>query len=107
MQGIVQFEAEVQSLKEIRSRILWPDSEGPWINGGLEDMMVHFTYAGWTAYNMGCMMSLVLSSQDAGMGQAVSDMMTRMISTMGAVQMAEVRLTREALDELRRDRTLP
>ena len=34
-------------------------------------------------------------------------MMTRMISAMGAVQVAEIRLTREALDEIRRDRIEP
>jgi hypothetical protein len=105
--GLVQFEAEIQSMKEIRSRIIWPDSEGPWIAGGLEDLMVHFTYASWTAYNMSCALSMFLSSPDEALGQLVSDMMTKMISSMGAVQMAEVRLTREALDELRRDRLEP
>lgn len=106
-EGIVQFEAEIQSLKDIRSRVIWPDSEGPWIQGGLEDLMVHFTYAGWTAYNLGCAMSLVLSSQEESLGQAVSDMMTKVISTMGAIQLAEIRLNREALDQLRRDRIEP
>ncbi len=106
-EGIVQFEAEIQSLKEIRSRVIWPDSEGPWIQGGLEDLMVHFTYASWTAYNLGCAMSLTLSSREESLGQAVSDMMTKMISTMGAIQLAEIRLTREALDRLRRDRIEP
>ncbi len=106
-QGIVQFEAEIKSLKDIRSRIIWPDSEGPWIEGGLEDMTVHFTYACWTAYNLSCMMSLSLSSQDRNLGQAVSDMMTRMISTMGALQIAEIHLTPEALDEIRRNRIQP
>jgi len=106
-EGIVQFEAEIQSLKDIRSRVIWPDSEGPWIEGGLEDLMVHFTYASWTAYNLGCAMSLVLSSREESLGQAVSDMMTKLISTMGAIQLAEIRLNRQALDQLRRDRIEP
>jgi len=106
-EGLVQFEAEVQSMKEIRSRIIWPDSEGPWIEGGLDDLLVHFNYASWTAYNLGCAMSMVLSSPDEATGQAVSEMMTKIISSMGAIQMAEVRLTREALDELKRDRLEP
>jgi hypothetical protein len=106
-EGIVQFEAEIQGLKDIRSRVIWPDSEGPWIEGGLEDLMVHFTYASWTAYNLGCAMSLALSSREESLGQAVSDMMTKMISAMGAIQLAEIRLNRQALDQLRRDRIEP
>ena len=27
--GLVQFEAKIQSFKNIRSRVIWPDSEGP------------------------------------------------------------------------------
>ncbi len=107
MEGVVLFEAEISSLTMTRSRVIWPDSEGPWIEGGLDDMMVHFTYAGWTAHNLGCMMSLLLAGQDGGLAQAISDMMTRMISAMGAIQVAEIRLTREALDEMRRDRIDP
>jgi len=106
-EGLVQFEAEIQSLKEIRSRVIWPDSEGPWIEGGLEDLMVHFTYASWTAYTLGCAMSLVLSGRDESLGQTISDMMTRMISAFGAIQLAEIKLNRQALDELRRDRIEP
>jgi hypothetical protein len=34
-------------------------------------------------------------------------MMTRMIASFGAVQMAEIRLNREAIDELRKDRIDP
>ncbi len=105
--GIVAFEVEISSMTRIRSRVLWPGAVGPWIEGGLEDMMVHFTYAGWTARNLGCMMSLVLASQDRGLAQSISEMMTRIISAMGAVQVAEIRLTREALDEIRRDRIEP
>jgi len=51
--GLVQFEAEARSLNQIRSRVISPDSDGPWIEGGMEDLMVHFTYASWTAYNLG------------------------------------------------------
>jgi hypothetical protein len=106
-EGVVQFEVEVQSMNEMRSRVIWPGSEGPWIEGGLEDLMVHFTYAAWTAYNMKCAMSLALTSKDENLGKAVSEMMTKMITAFGGVQMAEIRLTREALDALRRDRLEP
>ncbi|VVB67375.1 Uncharacterised protein [uncultured archaeon] len=106
-EGLFQFESEIQILKEIRSRVIWPDSEGPWIEGGLEDLMVHFTYASWTAYNLGCAMSLVLSGRDESLGQAISNMMTKMISAFGAIQLAEIRLNRQALDQLRRDRIEP
>ncbi len=106
-EGLVQFEAEIKSMTEIRSRIIWPDSESPWIEGGMEDLMVHFTYASWTAYNMSCALSMVLSSRDEALGRSFSDMMTRMISSMGAIQLAEVRLTPDALDELRRSRLEP
>ncbi len=27
-EGLVQFEVEIQSLTEIRTRVIWPDSEG-------------------------------------------------------------------------------
>ncbi len=106
-EGLVQFEAEIQSLKNIRSRVIWPDSEGPWIEGGIEDLMVHFTYASWTAYNLGCALSMALSSKDEDLGRTISDMMTRMISSMGAIQLAEIRLTPDAIDELKRDRLEP
>ncbi|MCX6678470.1 MAG: hypothetical protein NTU95_11095 [Methanothrix sp.] len=105
--GLVQFEAEIQSIKNIRSRVIWPDSEGPWIEGGIEDLMVHFTYAGWTAYNLGCALSMALSSKDENLGGSVSDLMTRMISSMGAIQLAEIRLTPGAMDELKRDHLEP
>jgi hypothetical protein len=105
--GLDQFEAEIQSFKNIRSRVIWPDSEGPWIEGAVEDLMVHFTYASWTAYNLGCALSMALSSKDEDLGRSISDLMTRMISSMGAIQLAEIRLTPGALDELRRDRLEP
>lgn len=106
-EGVVQFEVAVQSLTEMGSRVIWPDSEGPWIEGGLEDLMVHFTYAAWTAYNLRCAMSLALTSKDENLGKAVSEMMTKMITAFGGVQMAEIRLTSEALDALRKDRLEP
>ncbi len=106
-EGIVQFEVDIQSLNKIKSRAIWPEAAGPWIEGGLEDLMVHLAYAVWTAYNMGCAMSLFLGSQDENLGNVVADMITKTIGAMGAVQMAEVRLTRAALDELRRDHIEP
>jgi len=106
-EGMVSFEADIQTLTQMKSRVIWPNSTGPWIEGGLEDLMVHFTYAGWMAYSLGCAMSMILSSRDERLGQAVSEMMTRMIASFGAVQMAEIRLNREAIDELRKDRIDP
>ena len=105
--GLVQFEAKIQNVNNIRSRVIWPDSEGPWIEGGMEDLMVHFTYASWTAYNLGCALSIALSSNDEFLGRNISDQMTRMISSMGAIQLAEIRLTPGAMDELKRDRLEP
>jgi hypothetical protein len=105
--GLVQFEAKIQSFKSIRSRVIGPDSEGPWIEGGMEDLMVHFTYASWTAYNLGCALSMALSSKDEDLGRSISDLMTRMISSMGAIQLAEIRLTPDAIDELKRDHLEP
>jgi hypothetical protein len=105
--GIVQFEAEIRDHNQIRSRVVWPDSAGPWIEGGLEDLMVHFTYAGWTAFRLELSLSLILSSQEEQMGQAISDMMSKLIQALGAVELAEVRLTRDALEELKRDRIEP
>jgi hypothetical protein len=105
--GLVQFEAKIHSHKNIRSRVIWPDSEGPWIEGAVEDLMVHFTYASWTAYNLGCALSMTISSEDENLGRSISDMMTRMISSMGAIQLAEICLTPSAMDELKRDRLEP
>ena len=107
LDGLVQFEAEIASPKSMRSRVIWPDSEGPWIDGGMEDLMVHFTYASWTAYNLGCALSMALSSKDDALGRSISEMMIRMISSMGAIQLAEIRLTPEAIDELKNDRIEP
>jgi hypothetical protein len=106
-EGLVQFEVEIQSQKEIRSRVIWSDAESPWIEGGMEELMVHFTYASWTAYNLGFALSMVIASKNESLGQAISDMMTKTISKFGAVQIAEIQLTREALDELRRDNIEP
>ena len=104
---IVYFEVEILGLKNMRSRTVWPETTGPWIEGGLEDLMVHFTYAVWTAYNKGCAISLILTSHEESLGKALSDMMTKMIEAMGAISLAEIRLTREALEELKRDRLEP
>jgi len=105
--GLVQFEAKIHSPMSIRSRVIRPDSEGPWIEGGMEDLMVHFTYASWTAYNLGCALSMALSSKDEDLGRTISDLMTRMISSMGAIRLAEIRLTPDAMEELKRDRLEP
>ncbi|HNX40338.1 MAG TPA: hypothetical protein PKK11_07105 [Methanothrix sp.] len=105
--SLVSFEAEIISLTNIRSRVIWPDSEGPWIEGGMEDLIVHFTYAGWTAYNLRCALALALSSKDEDLGRSVSDLLNRMVSSMGAIQMAEIRLTAGAIEELKRDRIEP
>jgi hypothetical protein len=105
--GLVQFEANIQSFRIIRSRVIWPDSESPWIEGGIEDLMVHFTYASWTAYNLGCALSMALTSKEEDIGRTISEMMTRMISSMGAIQLAEIRLTPDAIDELKRDHIEP
>jgi hypothetical protein len=107
MDGLVQFEAEIQNTRDIRSRVIWPDSEGPWIEGGMEDLMVHFTYASWAAYNLGCALSMALSSKDENLVRTISDQMTRMISSMGAIQLAEIRLAPGAIDKMKRDRLEP
>ncbi len=106
-EGLVEFEVEVLALDHMKSRVVWPESSSPWIEGGLEDLVVHFTYASWTAYELECSMTLILTSKEERLGQAVANMMTKMIESMGAVQMAEIRLTRDALDELKRDRIGP
>ncbi|MDD1742837.1 MAG: hypothetical protein LUQ47_05835 [Methanotrichaceae archaeon] len=104
---IVQFEVEILSFTSIRSRTVWPESAGPWIEGGLEDLMVHFTYASWTAHNQGHAISLIITSSEENLGKALSAMMTNMMEYMGAITLVEIRLTREALDELKRDRLEP
>ena len=106
-QGLVQFETEIQSLNQIRSRVICAESDGPWVEGRVEDLMVHFTYASWTAYNLGYALSMALFSKEEDLGRRISEMMTRMISSMGAIQLAEIRLTPEAMDELKRDRIDP
>ena len=70
---IVQFEVEItNNMARIRSRVAWPESSGPWIEGGLEDLMVHFTYACWNAYMLGYAISMALATCDDQVGQAVS-----------------------------------
>ena len=106
-EGTIQFEVEITDMARIRSRVSWPDSSGPWIEGGLEDLMVHFTYACWNAYMLGHAVSLALASSDDQLGQAVSSMLSKTIEAMGAVQMAEIRLNRQAMDDMRKDGTTP
>jgi hypothetical protein len=106
-ENMVYFEVEIQSLTEIGSRALWTDSAGPWIDGGLEELMMNFTYAAWTAQSLGCAMSLLLASPEESLGQNVCDLLTKLIRSMGAIQLAEVRLSRDALEELRRTRLEP
>jgi hypothetical protein len=50
---------------------------------------------------------MALSSKDEDLGRSISDMMTRMISSMGAIQLAEIRLTPDAIDELKGDHLEP
>jgi hypothetical protein len=106
-EGIIQFEVEITDMARIRSRVSWPDSSGPWIEGGLEDLMVHFAYACWIAYRLGHAVSLALASGDDQLGQAVSSMLSKTIEAMGAVQMAEIRMNRQAMDDLRKGGTTP
>ena len=106
-EGIVQFEVEVINMAQMRSRVSWPESSGPWIDGGLEDLMVHFTYACWNAHMLGCAISMALASSDYMLGQAVSSMLSKTIEAMGAVQMAEIRMNRQAMDDLRKGGVAP
>ena len=106
-EGIVQFEVEATNMAQIRSRVSWPESSGPWIEGGLEDLMVHFTYACWNAYMLGNAISLAIASDNDQFGQAVSGMLSKTIEAMGAIQMAEIRMNRQAMDDLRKGGTLP
>ena len=81
-------------MSQIRSRVICPDSDGPWIEGGMEDLMVHFTYASWTAYNLGCALSMALASKEEELGKTVSDMMTRMISRTTSTSSRQLSLPR-------------
>lgn len=101
------FEVEIIDMSRIKSRIVWPESTGPWIEGAVDDLMVHFAYAGWTAYMRDRAVSLLLTSPDENLGLAISSMLTKTMEAMGAVQIGEIRLNREALKELQRDRIEP
>ena len=94
-------------MNQIRSRVICAESDGPWIEGRIEDLMIHFTYASWTAYSLGYPLSMALLSKEEELGKRISEMMTRMISSMGAIQLFEIRLTPEAIDEMKRDRIKP
>jgi len=106
-EGIIQFEVEATNMAQIRSRVSWPESSGPWIEGGLEDLMVHFTYACWNAYMLGYAISLALASGNDQFGQAVSSKLSKTIEAMGAIQVAEIRMNRQAMDDLRKGGTPP
>jgi hypothetical protein len=106
-EGIVLFEAEIIDMARIRSRVSWPESSSPWIEGGLEDLMVHFVYACWNAHMLDCAISMILASPDHMIGQAISNMLSKTIEAMGAVQMAEIRMTRQAMDDLRKGGVTP
>ncbi|NYT01985.1 MAG: hypothetical protein GKC10_04420, partial [Methanosarcinales archaeon] len=75
--------------------------------GGLEDLMVHFAYAGWTAYHSGCVLSLHLASPDEELGTTLSRMLSRTMEAMGGVEVGEIRMNSEALESMRRDRIEP
>jgi len=104
---MVRLEVEIRDFTTMRSRIVWPESVGPWIVGGVDELMVHFTYAGWSAYKTGNPISLVLTSTVEELGIAVAEMLSRTIQSMGAVQVSEVRMNKEALDAMKRDRIDP
>jgi hypothetical protein len=106
-EGIVSFEVEIADMARIRSKVVWPDSSGPWINGGLDDLIVHFTYACWNAYMLGFAISMEISGSDDQLGQVVLSMLSRTIEAMGAVQMGEIRMNQQAMDEMRRGSTSP
>lgn len=104
---MVQLEVEICDPSRIRSRISWPESRGPWIEGEIEELIVHFAYAGWTAYKTGCAVSLMLSSCDEDLGLSISEMLSKTIKAMGAVEVSEIRMNRDALEAVRKDRIEP
>jgi hypothetical protein len=106
-EGIIQFEVEVASMTQMKSRLVWPEISGPWIDGGIEDLMVHFTYACWNAYRLGCALTIALASGDDQLGQAVSNMLSKTIEAMGGMQMAEIRMNSQAMDDLRKGGVTP
>ncbi|MBN1323949.1 MAG: hypothetical protein JW986_08155 [Methanotrichaceae archaeon] len=106
-EGMVQFEVEILSYSRIRSRILWPDSHSPWMEGCLEELVVHCTYAAWTAYLQGMPLVQLLKSPDDSVGHAISDILTRTMESMGAALIGEIRMNGEAFDELRRSHIEP
>lgn len=107
LQSMVQLEVEITEPSRIRSRINWPQSRGPWIEGEIEELIVHFAYAGWTAYKTGCAVSLLLTSCDEKLGLAVSEMLSKTIRAMGAVEVSEIRMNRDAMEAVRKDRIEP
>lgn len=107
MEGMINFEAEIKDYSRVRSRIVWTESSSPWIEGGLEDLMVHFAYAGWTAYQTGSALSLHLTSHDEDLGATISRMLSRTMEAMGGVEMGEIRMNQEAMESIRRDHIDP
>jgi hypothetical protein len=107
LEGFVRFEVEIRGYSGIKSRVVWPEAEGPWIEGELEDAMLHFIYAGWTAFKKKCAISLSIVSSDESVGIAISEMLSRTIEALGAVEVGEIRMNQEAINSLRRDRIEP
>lgn len=106
-EGIIQFEVEIFTMAQSKSRLIWPETTGPWIDGGIEDLLVHFTYACWNAYKLGYAVTIALASGNDQLGQAVSSMLSKTIEAMGGVQMAEIRMDRQAMDDLRKGGVTP
>jgi len=50
---------------------------------------------------------MIITSKDEGMARTISDLLTRIVSSMGALEMAEIHLSARAIDELKRDRIEP
>lgn len=107
MDGLIIFEVEIEEPTVIRSRIIWPNAEGPWIEGGVDELVVHLIYAIWSAYNTAWALSLVISSRYADLSISISESLSKLICSLGAVEISEIRMDRNALEELRKDRIEP
>ncbi len=103
----MRFEVEIDDPTVMRSRIVWPNAEGPWIEGGVDELMVHFAYAIWSAYNTAWAFSLVISSRYAELGIEISKYLSKLICSMGAVEISEIRMDENALKELKNSRIEP
>ncbi|WP_348531357.1 hypothetical protein [Methanothrix sp.] len=107
LDGMIVFEVEIEDPTVMRSRIIWPTAEGPWIEGGVDELVVHLIYAMWSAYNTAWALSLVISSRYADLGISVSESLSKLICTLGAVEISEIRMDKNALEELRNSRIEP